>query len=279
MAALVSARKMFVSSDLKARFLTALILGPIVLVALVWGGIPFALILGLVAGLHNWEWNTVFHRGPDWLIYISPALVVATTLSFAFAGIDAAIICGAIGFFICLFSNRLLKPVAAAGFLYSTLWALCAIGFRHSETYGLIAVLFITFLVWGFDIAGYFFGKAIGGPKLLPAISPKKTWAGFLGGLATAGFVCLGLGLYYPEINPLAIVLVGLAIALAAQVGDLFESAVKRYVNVKDSSHLLPGHGGMMDRIDGLIAAVLVGWIIAYLNPNELSLARSLFFF
>jgi phosphatidate cytidylyltransferase len=156
---------------------------------------------------------------------------------------------------------------------------LCAIAFRESEAYGLVVVFFILLLVWSFDIAGYFFGKTFGGPKLWPLVSPKKTWSGFFGGLFAASFICLILGLKHAEIHPLSIIFVGLCLVIAAQAGDLFESAIKRHVKVKDSSSILPGHGGVMDRIDGLIAAVLIAFIIAKFNNSADGLAQSLLYF
>ena len=265
-------------TDLRARFLTALVLGPLVLFSVILGGVFFAVVVALFSILHNWEWNSVFSRGPELLAGLSPVLVGLTIIVFALFGFDYALWVGLFSLIVCYVLNPWRKPAAAFGFLYSTLWAVAAISFRNSDSYGIVVVLFITLLVWGFDIASYFFGRFFGGAKLMPAISPKKTWSGFWGGLGMAGLVCLCLGLLHPEIKPFNIVLVGLVIALAAQGGDLFESAVKRYVKVKDSSDLLPGHGGIMDRIDGLIAAVLVAWVIAYMNPSDLSLARSLFF-
>src|SRR5207237_8944972 len=108
-------------------------------------------------------------------------------------------------------------------------------------------------IVWGDEIAGYFVGRGTVGPKLWPRVSPSKTWAGGLGGFAaslgvSAGFAGMGLGRTGP------ILLVGAALSIASQLGDLFESAVKRRFGVKDSSQLIPGHGGLMDRLDGFVA-------------------------
>ena len=269
----------FQAHDLKARLLTACLLAPVALLAVYFGGLPFAILIALVAGLHNWEWNRVFKRGAEWVCSLAPALTVATVLVFAVWGWNITQYFAAASFILLFFSNPLKKPAAAFGYLYSAGWAICAVAFRGSDGYGLVVVLFLLMLVWGFDIAGYFFGKAFGGPKLLPSVSPNKTWSGFLGGLFVSALVCLGLGVLHSEIHPVSILFVGLAAVLAAQAGDLFESAVKRHLKVKDSSQLLPGHGGLMDRIDGLILAVLISALIAGLNGAEETMARALLFY
>ena len=115
------------------------------------------------------------------------------------------------------------------------------------------------------DIGGYFAGRGIGGPKLWPKVSPRKTWAGAIGGFAASlvvasGFATLGLGKIVPML------VVGAALSVASQLGDLFESAVKRRFGVKDSSNLIPGHGGLMDRLDGFVAAMVMAAIFGLLR-------------
>lgn len=133
---------------------------------------------------------------------------------------------------------------------------------RNGEQ-GFFIVLFVFACVWGADSFAYFSGKGIGGPKLAPAISPNKTWAGFLGGLAGAAIISSALALAF-SINPGWMTMVlAVVLALAAQAGDLFESWVKRRFHLKDSGNLIPGHGGVLDRIDGFIFAIAVAWTIA----------------
>ena len=146
----------------------------------------------------------------------------------------------------------------AAGFGYAAAAEIASVLVRLDQVYGFVALILILLVVWVTDIGGYFAGRGIGGPKLWPRVSPKKTWAGAIGGFAAslvvaAGFAALGLG----KTGPL--LLLGAALSIASQLGDLFESAVKRRFGVKDSSHLIPGHGGLMDRLDGFVAAVVAG--------------------
>jgi phosphatidate cytidylyltransferase len=150
-----------------------------------------------------------------------------------------------------------------AGLIYAGALLLAPILLRRDPTLGFWALLFLFAVVWATDIAAYFAGRAIGGPKLMPAVSPKKTWAGAIGGAlggVVAGLIVVkyaGLG-----VAP-ALVILAFMLSVVAQAGDLLESAIKRHFGAKDSSGLIPGHGGLMDRLDGFLtaaaAAVMVG--------------------
>lgn len=150
-----------------------------------------------------------------------------------------------------------------AGFAYVAVPCMALLWLRHVEmdepNAGLKLVLYLMFVVWATDMGAYFAGKRIGGPKLAPAISPSKTWAGLAGGMAAAG----GIGLICATFTPypagaFSCMWVALLLAVVSQCGDLFESWLKRRAGVKDSGALIPGHGGLLDRIDGLIAAAPV---------------------
>ena len=150
-----------------------------------------------------------------------------------------------------------------AGLIYAGALLLAPILLRRDPTLGFSAMLFLFAIVWATDIAAYFAGRTIGGPKLMPAVSPKKTWSGAIGGAlgaVVAGLIvvkCAGLG-----VTP-ALVILAFVLSVVAQAGDLIESAIKRHFGAKDSSALIPGHGGLMDRLDGFLtaaaAAVMVG--------------------
>jgi phosphatidate cytidylyltransferase len=130
-------------------------------------------------------------------------------------------------------------------------------------------------VVWVTDIGGYFAGRGIGGPKLWPRVSPNKTWAGAIGGFAASlmvatGFAVFGLG----RMGPLLVL--GAALSIVSQLGDLFESAVKRRFGVKDSSQIIPGHGGLLDRLDGFVAAVVLAAIFGFLRDGADGVGRGL---
>ena len=144
----------------------------------------------------------------------------------------------------------------AAGALYICIPAGVLIWLRAGAMPGMITILWLFAVVWSADIGAYISGRAIGGPKLAPRISPKKTWAGFIGGVSFATIVAGGFAVYWEE-SPLSLALWGAVVAIASQAGDLLESAVKRHFGVKDSSALIPGHGGVLDRVDALVAGAV----------------------
>jgi phosphatidate cytidylyltransferase len=130
-------------------------------------------------------------------------------------------------------------------------------------------------VVWITDILGYFVGRGVGGPKLWVRVSPKKTWAGAIGGVAgsvafAAAFSAAGYG------NLAPMLLLGTVISVISQLGDLFESALKRQFGVKDSSHIIPGHGGLLDRLDGFMAAIIAAAVIGYLRSGTGSIGQGL---
>ena len=163
----------------------------------------------------------------------------------------------------------------AAGFFYAAAAEIASVLVRLDQAEGFAALILILLVVWVTDIGGYFAGRGIGGPKLWPRVSPKKTWAGAIGGFAAslvvaAGFAALGLG----KTGPL--VLLGAVLSIVSQLGDLFESAVKRRFGVKDSSHIIPGHGGLLDRLDGFVAAVVLAAIFGILRGGVDGVGRGL---
>jgi phosphatidate cytidylyltransferase len=146
---------------------------------------------------------------------------------------------------------------------------------RLDPVEGFAALILILLVVWVTDIGGYFAGRGLGGPKLWPRVSPNKTWAGAVGGFAASlaiawGFVAFGLGKTTP------LLALGAIISILSQLGDLFESAVKRRFGVKDSSQIIPGHGGLMDRLDGFVAAVVLAAIFGVLRGGWDGVGRGL---
>jgi phosphatidate cytidylyltransferase len=150
-----------------------------------------------------------------------------------------------------------------AGILYAGLTAIALAEIRDDNLVGFVVMLFVFATVWATDIFAYFIGRALGGPKLAPRISPGKTWSGAIGGAVTAVIAGTGVAWSFFPGTGLRVVCVALLLSVCSQAGDLFESFVKRRFGVKDSSHLIPGHGGVMDRVDGLIFACFAAFLLA----------------
>jgi phosphatidate cytidylyltransferase len=159
--------------------------------------------------------------------------------------------------------------------LYAAAALFGAVLVRTDVQSGFVALLFVLLIVWITDIGGYFAGRSIGGPKLWVRVSPKKTWAGAIGGFAgslavAAGFAACGIGRMLP------LLLLGAVLSIVSQLGDLFESAVKRRFGVKDSSNVIPGHGGLLDRLDGFVAAIVMAAVIGVMRGGLDGVGRGL---
>jgi phosphatidate cytidylyltransferase len=239
---------------------------------------PLAMAIAYAGG---WLWTTLVTLAAiglyvEWLMIIGAAremrVVAAGVVALAAAGlllvggrIDAAFVVLSIGLVVVAALSQARRAWTAGGFLYAATAQAASILVRLDLRDGFVMLVFVLLIVWVTDIGGYFAGRGIGGPKLWPRVSPKKTWAGAVGGFAASlavatGFAAFGIGKAVP------LLLVSAILSVVSQAGDLFESAVKRRFGVKDSSHLIPGHGGLLDRLDGFVAAILVAWIIGFLR-------------
>jgi phosphatidate cytidylyltransferase len=161
------------------------------------------------------------------------------------------------------------------GVVYALAAFAASIVVRLDPVWGFSALMFILLVVWMTDIGGYFAGRGIGGPKLWPRVSPKKTWAGAIGGFVlslavAAGFAMNGLGSLLP------LLMIATVLTVLSQLGDLFESAVKRKFGVKDSGQIIPGHGGLLDRLDGYVFAVVAAAVIGLLRGGADGVGRGL---
>lgn len=262
--------------ELLVRFLSAAVLAPVALAAVIIGGIPLALLVSLVAAIAFWEWTAIGRADePRLARIVGGASLVVGLLGLAAFGTTWIGLTGAVAVLAVL--AGLTQPAfrwMGLGLAYVAVPCAGFLVLRQAEPFGLVAVLFLIVVVWATDIAAYLGGRLLGGPKLWPAVSPKKTWSGALTGL-TAGAIA---GALTVEVGDAAGFVQGLAIAvplsIAAQAGDLFESAMKRRFGVKDSGKVIPGHGGVLDRVDGLFGASVVAWLIAVLGlgGNTLSL-------
>lgn len=241
------------------RVISALVLLPIVLGAL-WGGHPwFTLLLFIAAGLMAYEWFGIVGIGKAFkpalvLLFLIPGFaMVATDLVGSLR--DWVILTVSISAIVAV-AGLLLKKSSGfyAGIGLAYIWVPLFSFFWMREQGDAVFIFWIFAVVWLMDIGGYFAGKKIGGAKLAPKISPNKTWAGLIGGmlLAALGAAVISFLAGYP-VGILAIS--GAALAVVAQIGDLFESAIKRKFDAKDSGQIIPGHGGILDRVDGLLFA------------------------
>lgn len=252
-------------SNLVMRVLAAVVLAPLTIAIAYAGGWLWALLVTLVSiGLFA-EWLMVVGAGSAALTGAGTVVLAMMGAAVAFGALKTSIITGLIGGAIVTLIARGKFLWAATGFAYASAALLASILVRKDLVNGFSALMFVLLVVWATDIGGYFAGRSIGGPKLWPRVSPKKTWAGALGGfvaslLVAVGFAACGFGKLAP------LLLVSAILSVVSALGDLFESAVKRRFGVKDSSHLIPGHGGLMDRLDGFVAAILVAWIIGFLR-------------
>lgn len=257
-------------ANLMLRVGSALVLAPIALAAAYVGGWVFLILCAIGSGGILWEWTrlTTSRSDPRVLASGCAALLTACVLT-AFgepATAAGAIVTGAVLAGIISVAGPVARTSrwtwALGGVLYAGAAFLGPALLRDESTLGFSAFLFLAVNVWMTDVCAYSIGRAIGGPPLWPQVSPNKTWSGALGGLAggLAGaiLVAYGSGLgRLPAIGAIALVL-----SVSAQAGDLLESAIKRHFGAKDSSRLIPGHGGLMDRLDGFLVAALVALLI-----------------
>ena len=263
-------------SELRTRAVSAAVLATAVVLLAYYGGLPFR-VLCVIAGLvvlQEWTAMTGCLRPFGGAQAFSIGAFVSAAVAVLFAAYTTALVIAFAGFTIAYVISffRLRekpRPVDARhwswlslGILYAALFMIAFAALRGDTPYGLGASAFLLAVVWATDIFAYFVGKTLGGPKLARAISPNKTWSGFLGGITFAVLAAV-LVIYAEMAQGLVlsfhwwIVPVAIVLSVVSQCGDLFESWVKRRSGAKDSGRIIPGHGGMMDRIDGLGAAAV----------------------
>jgi phosphatidate cytidylyltransferase len=284
-------------SELAKRIIAALVAAPLALVMIYLGGLPLAVFLAAVSAGCAWEFYRIAASGglepldplgiP--LAGAVPLVTYAAAIGLYRPGLDVA----AVALLVVLASviwarGTQRRPLGAAaatvmGILYtggllSFGYALREHPYAIGDRAGTVLVAYPLILTWASDIGAFFVGRAVGGPKLIPAVSPGKTVSGALGGLAATVIVSW---LYVRfALRPVALltmslpatIVFGAVVSVAAQVGDLAESLLKREANVKDSSRLIPGHGGLLDRLDSLlfvlpVAYLLFGWLLLPAAP------------
>jgi phosphatidate cytidylyltransferase len=264
------------SRNLIRRVVAALVLAPVAVAIAYVGGWLWTMLVTLAAiGLYV-EWLMIVDVARETRVVTSGAVALAISgLCLALGRIDASLLALILGLVAVALLSPGLRNWIATGFGYAAAAQIASVLVRLDQVWGFVALILVLLVVWVTDIGGYFAGRGIGGPKLWPRVSPKKTWAGAVGGFVAslviaAGFAAFGLG----KTGPL--LLLGAVLSIASQLGDLFESAVKRRFGVKDSSHIIPGHGGLMDRLDGFVAAVVLAAVFGFLRGGVDGVGRGL---
>jgi phosphatidate cytidylyltransferase len=264
------------SRNLLMRVVAALVLAPLAIAIAYAGGWLWTLLVTAAAiGLYL-EWLTVVGAAGETRVVASGIVALAAAgLCLVTGRIDVALALLGIG----LVAVALMAPAprqwSATGFLYAAAAGIASVLLRLDVAKGFVALMFVLLIVWVTDIGGYFAGRGLGGPKLWSRVSPKKTWAGAIGGFVASlvvagGFAAFDLGRTGP------LLMLGGVLSVVSQLGDLFESAVKRRFGVKDSSHIIPGHGGLLDRLDGFVAAVIVAALFGFLRGGADGVGRGL---
>jgi phosphatidate cytidylyltransferase len=261
-------------SDLGPRIVSALVLMAGALATAYWGRVLFAAFWGAAAAVVMFEWLRLVspvRLKPRALVQVLALGVLACLAAAGLwlpAGVALVVMIVAAG----LIGDRESRFWDASGVLYASALVLAPVALRQSPSHGLVAIVWLFAIVWAADICAYFVGKGLGGPKLWARVSPKKTWSGLAGGaiggvvagvatLAAAG-VPLSAGAWF----------IALLVVLASQCGDLLESWMKRHFGVKDTGHIIPGHGGLMDRLDGFVLAAAVALVIGLIRePGNLA--------
>ena len=258
--------------DLGIRTLSALVLVPVVIACIWLGGIWFQLFVLLLLTLVAREWVSIVHPGNllQYVLHLASALFGTAFPTLFGVGIAVLTILGLalVAGLLVRFGNSKPSKWSYLGVCYVGFPAIALILLRSDPHYGALALLWICFIVWSADILAYFAGRIIGGPRLAPVISPKKTWAGLCGAVAGSTLASI-IFAYFTHLNGIfALAVLAGGLALVEQAGDLFESALKRFHGVKDSGNLIPGHGGVIDRVDGLMAVAVVAAFIGFFHEN-----------
>jgi len=263
------------SRNLMMRVLAALVLAPsAIAIAYAGGWLWLGLVTLAAIGLYV-EWLTIVGARAPRVMAAGIMTLAGAAIWLGIGRIGATYVIVVLGVIVAALLSPHRRGWAALGGCYAFAALIASVLVRLDPDWGFTALMFVLLIVWVTDIGGYFAGRGIRGPKLWPRVSPKKTWAGAIGGFAlslviAAGFAAFDLG----KAGPL--LLLAAVLSIASQLGDLFESAVKRRFGVKDSSQIIPGHGGLLDRLDGFVAAVVLAAIFGLLRGGADGVGRGL---
>jgi phosphatidate cytidylyltransferase len=251
-------------NNLALRVASSLVLAPLAIAAAFFGDIVFVAFWTLAAICVIWEWDTLVcahDRRPVFTIG-SVAMAGAGLLLMLGRTITPIVLVLLSTLAVVTLASKTHRAWSVAGVIYAGALLIAPVLLRRDPPYGFAALIFLFAVVWLTDIVAYFCGRALGGPKLLPQVSPNKTWSGAIGG--TVGGIAGGVAvaIYFGIANLLAIGVLALLLSIASQAGDLLESWIKRRFDAKDAGALIPGHGGVMDRLDGFVIAAVVALLI-----------------
>jgi phosphatidate cytidylyltransferase len=257
----------FLSPELIKRVVSGAVIGAVAFAMTYWSPAAFAVLMAIIAVAMSWEWGRMV-RGPmpdtAFIVHILAILLAAGLSASDMAGLGiAATIVGAIAVAALAFGAGNAQ-LSSAGVAYTGL-PIVALGWlRGDEPLGFLAALLVLIIVIVTDVGAYIVGRTAGGPKLWPSISPNKTWSGLIGGVCAAAIAGALFSWLSGTGSPRWLMSLGFITGLIAQGGDLMESALKRHFNLKDSGDLIPGHGGVLDRMDGIVTASVAAALIAF---------------
>ena len=265
-------------SNLMLRIVSSLVLAPLAIAAAYFGGLVFFAFWAVAALAVLWEWQTLVCAGERNPVLATGAVALAGSgllIVLDRPGIAIALI--ALGCFgAAALASNVRRMWCAAGLVYAAALLIAPVLLRRDANFGLAAILFLFVIVWLTDITAYFVGRAAGGPKLMPRVSPNKTWSGAIAGTVASMIGGVIVASQFDIGGLAAVAVVAFVLSVVSQVGDLAESAVKRQFNAKDASQLIPGHGGLMDRLDGFVAAAVAGVLIGTAHGGFDAPARGL---
>ena len=252
-----------VPSELLQRVVAAAVLIPIALGSVYVGGWMFSLLAAFAVFLMASEWEQVTggaRAGRHTYLNVGTGLAALTAVSLGLLDIALFIVViGAIASFVLPRRDGIHSHWPSIGVIAIAVPAVCLVWLREADS-GMTVIVWLLLVLWATDSGAYFVGKSIGGARLAPLISPGKTWSGFFGGTASGALVGLALSIFVQDVSTIKAVSASIFVSLAGQGGDLAISAVKRRFGVKDMGTIIPGHGGVLDRLDSLLlGAIAVG--------------------
>jgi len=251
-------------SNLLIRVLSSLVLVPVAVGAAYAGGLVFTVFWTIAALCVIWEWDTLVCAQDKRPVLMIGSVAIAGAAILLMLGRSASpvalVVLSTLG--VVTLASKPHRSWCTVGVLYAGALLIAPVLLRRDAELGFAAILFLFAVVWLTDITAYFCGRAFGGPKLMPHVSPNKTWSGAVGGIAGALIGGSAVAWYAGIGNLASVAAVAFVLSIASQAGDLFESALKRRFDAKDASGLIPGHGGVMDRIDGFVFAATLAAVI-----------------